>query len=187
MARISQYPRGITTIFTRICLMTAGMALTMALSACGSPSDTSTSAPTVTVVTQATSTTVPIPPTDTAALAPPTDTVVAAPTSTAPTLSRYLEDVIKFAPNPKFTIDGEKVRVVAQVTNTDSVSHDINAQANFYRIPLRQLGGDPADYLVTAGYTDLTLTAGEKRTIQIEATNVTTDPIVSVDFSVIGK
>jgi hypothetical protein len=59
--------------------------------------------------------------------------------------------------------------------------------ANLYRVPPTQLGDDPAQYLVSAGFTHVTLVAGEKRNIEIDAKNFTGMPIVAIDFSVTGE
>jgi hypothetical protein len=102
-------------------------------------------------------------------------------------LARYLNDVIKFSPDPPITNKGTAVSVSVQISNTDTQPHEFNAQANFYTVPLNAIGSDPAQYIVTGGYTHVALSAGEARTIIITATNPLSAPILSVNFNTVGK
>ena len=59
-----------------------------------------------------------------------------------------------------------------------------NVQADFYDVPSDQVGDDPAEHLVTAGFVPdgITLAAGETRSVRIDAKNFLGTPILSVGY-----
>jgi hypothetical protein len=98
--------------------------------------------------------------------------------------STYLDNVITYqAQSAQF--EGQNVSVTVQVSNTDAVAHTLsNVQADFYDATLDQLGDDPADHIVTAGFVPggLSLAAGETQTVTISAQNFLGTPILSVGY-----
>ena len=95
---------------------------------------------------------------------------------------------IVFSAHPELTMSTnlEDVAVLVGITNTDTSPHTFTPQANFYRVPLNQLGDDPATFEVTAGYTQVTLAAGQQMAVTIHAKNFNHEQIRSVDFTVTG-
>jgi hypothetical protein len=120
----------------------------------------------------------------------PTKTTSVPSNSGAPTggVSQSLDQIIMLTQDQGLIVqDGQSVKGFAQAQNTDTVAHTFDVQANFYRVTLNQRGSDPAQFLVTAGTTTVTLAAGEKRLLVINAKNRAQERIASVDFNVIVK
>ena len=109
-----------------------------------------------------------------------------APTAPPPT-PRPLDDVIVVEDDQNPIVGTEVVAAFPFLTNTDSVPRTFAVQANFYDVPKVSLGHDPARYLVTAGNVALTLQPGELKRVMIQARNVASQPIESVDYRLIGK
>ena len=96
--------------------------------------------------------------------------------------------LIVFDAHPQLSVSTnlEDVAATVGITNRDTTAHTFTPQADFYQVAKDKLGDDPASFLVTAGYTQITLAAGQQQTVTIHAKNFNHDPVVSIDFRVTG-